>query len=264
MNWLEHIQPSKIKSLRHWNRYVRYIDSRSVVAAGRTEGHHKWPKSVGGANDAYNIISLSPREHFLAHLILHKAIGGPMSKAYWLMCNIKGERINSRAYDSAREESVKMLSLRMNADNPFRGKAHNPNTISKISEASKKQREPESKKRIFRQVWSKKPEVWKYAQTAHEAWLRYNKPGATRLSQLLDVGLTGMQLEYMVDRFRAAGSWKGFDPWIPSNDEYWVDQFPEAPVVIVDEEKHSELIDILLTGKKHSLETRRKIASSKP
>lgn len=261
-DWLKHIDRDRIKSEVHWGRYLRFIQSRPEGRVGYLEGHHKWPKSMGGLDDSYNIIKLTPREHFLAHLMLHIAIGGPMSTAYWLMCNQRGQRLNSRAYQSARQEVVVSYSKRMTENNPFRGKNHSEESISRISEFSKKQRESGSREVIARQVWKKKPEIWSLAKTTYESWIKYNKPGATRLAQLLDIGLTGMQLEYMVDRFKAASVWRGCKPWIPDEDEHWVKQFPNPPTIVVDEVKNKELIEILISGKKHSLSTRRKIASS--
>jgi hypothetical protein len=38
------------------------------------EAHHIIPKSLGGTNDKKNLVNLSPREHFIAHLLLTKMV----------------------------------------------------------------------------------------------------------------------------------------------------------------------------------------------
>src|SRR4051812_31227304 len=39
-----------------------------------TETHHIVPKSIGGSNDEENLVELTPREHFVAHLLLPKIL----------------------------------------------------------------------------------------------------------------------------------------------------------------------------------------------
>lgn len=36
------------------------------------ETHHKVPKSIGGTNDRNNLVNLTAREHYIAHLLLVK------------------------------------------------------------------------------------------------------------------------------------------------------------------------------------------------
>lgn len=43
-----------------------------VPVAGRVEKHHILPKCIGGTDDASNLVALSPRQHFVAHLLLAK------------------------------------------------------------------------------------------------------------------------------------------------------------------------------------------------
>lgn len=44
---------------------------------GYLERHHIKPKSLGGSNESSNIVPLTAREHFIAHLLLAKIYGGP-------------------------------------------------------------------------------------------------------------------------------------------------------------------------------------------
>lgn len=51
------------------NKRKEYIISNSGVY---TENHHIIPRSIGGSDDATNIVTLTAKEHFIAHLLLTK------------------------------------------------------------------------------------------------------------------------------------------------------------------------------------------------
>lgn len=63
-----------------------------------TERHHIIPKSLGGLDDASNIVKLSYREHFLCHLLLTKMTQGEnkrkMIYAMWMM-KLQGHKSSS-------------------------------------------------------------------------------------------------------------------------------------------------------------------------
>lgn len=53
--------------------YNNLIDSRRINEAdGYSENHHIIPKCLGGSDDKDNLIKLTAREHFIAHLLLTK------------------------------------------------------------------------------------------------------------------------------------------------------------------------------------------------
>ena len=75
------------------------------------EAHHIIPKSMGGTNCASNLVSLTPKEHFVAHHLLWKIHkNSKMHYAFWLMatrCSIDGRRdykVNSRTYETAKAQ----------------------------------------------------------------------------------------------------------------------------------------------------------------
>ena len=90
---------------------------------GYTERHHIIPKSLGGSNDDSNMITLTAREHFLAHYCLWKFSEGQskskMARAFSFMraSNNDGRYVNSRLYSSLRntmkhtEESKRKISF---------------------------------------------------------------------------------------------------------------------------------------------------------
>lgn len=82
---------------------------RERLLTGYTERHHIIPKCMGGDDSMENLISLTAREHFIAHWLLWRIHGTyPLAYAFFAMCiwkNGKQDRIktSSRAYQEARE-----------------------------------------------------------------------------------------------------------------------------------------------------------------
>ena len=88
----------------HWNRYVKFIEMcRKTAPSKRIRGyfiHHIVPKSylpIELRKDKDNLIVLSSRQHYIAHLILWKALDGPMAKAFLLTS--KFGSLSSRQYE---------------------------------------------------------------------------------------------------------------------------------------------------------------------
>ena len=87
---------------------INNAQSRGSSDAEYYELHHIIPKSMGGTNDADNLVKLTAREHFLCHLLLVKAVSSEFKKkmnfAYWRMCNATGNRHTptSRQYELGR------------------------------------------------------------------------------------------------------------------------------------------------------------------
>lgn len=76
------------------------------------ERHHIVPKSMGGSNDKDNRVLLTPKEHYICHLLLTKMVNGinkqKMAYALWNLANVKGNKnqmrhkLSSRAYEMTR------------------------------------------------------------------------------------------------------------------------------------------------------------------
>jgi hypothetical protein len=103
---------------RHLRIYRQFIEGRQNRIIGDsiyTELHHIWPRSLGGTNEPDNLIRLTAREHFIAHLILWKSLGGKMTYAFWRMAHSKqnGESywLSSRQYKSLKEDLAKEVSV---------------------------------------------------------------------------------------------------------------------------------------------------------
>jgi len=122
----------------HWNRYINFIYSRRyrIIPKGiYIENHHIIPKSLNG-EDKGNIIKLTAREHFIAHLILWKCLGGKMSRAFWYMIHIKNkEKLTSRQYEVLRKNAGKYQSNLISGKNhPMYGRHHSEETKKKIGD----------------------------------------------------------------------------------------------------------------------------------
>lgn len=112
--------------MHHLNRYLRFIESRVVIInAPFVEKHHILPKALFPEykTNIFNIIKLTTREHFIAHYMLAKALGGVMWAALKYMFDAKpahyGRRyvkITSRVYEQAKIEASLFLSKRTKAN----------------------------------------------------------------------------------------------------------------------------------------------------
>lgn len=63
------------------NKYTRWYynivtNATFRIPTGYTEKHHIIPKSCGGSNSKENLVKLTPKEHFICHLLLTKMVEG--------------------------------------------------------------------------------------------------------------------------------------------------------------------------------------------
>jgi len=116
------------------------------------EKHHIIPKSLNGTNENFNIVKLTPREHFIAHILLTKMVYEKIHKRSMAFALIAMKRSNnktgynrvgnSRLYEKIKVTILPLISGENNgfyndhrftgSNNPFYGKKHTPETIEKI------------------------------------------------------------------------------------------------------------------------------------
>lgn len=125
--------------LKHYEALLERAQKRPLSTAVYYETHHIIPKCLGGSNEAYNLVKLTAKEHFFAHLLLTKIYPeeGKIHTAFWFMCNQRGRgrQVNrvspsSRQYAVAKEAFIQQVkkektgvknpgqSLRMKQNNP--------------------------------------------------------------------------------------------------------------------------------------------------
>ena len=104
------------------NKYTKWYNQITERARNRiidtyTETHHVQPRSLGGTDDASNLVELTAREHFICHWLLTKIhIGDSRNKmlsAFFLMKgnnSYQNRYINGKAYEILREEYAQYIS----------------------------------------------------------------------------------------------------------------------------------------------------------
>lgn len=132
---------------RYLSRYLKFIQTRPGKRVKySTHLHHILPKAKDFYPEykdlkehSWNGVHLTPREHFIAHYLLHKAFPGTsQTLAFYNMANIAGKR-NSRAYQEARKAHIE--SLKDLHANPERNK--------KIGDYWRGRKRPEQSQRLI-------------------------------------------------------------------------------------------------------------------
>lgn len=151
------------------------------------EKHHIIPKCMNGSNDNDNLVLLTGREHFIAHMLLYNIYPDNQKIAYALLgMTIKSKKqnreykISARIYEELRKnlkhstETKKKISKNtVGENNPMYGKKQSDETKKKISEANKgrKQSEETKKKKSKAHLGKRrKPFTEEHKQNLKEAW----------------------------------------------------------------------------------------------
>lgn len=116
--------------------YLRLMDrAKDRKIDGYLERHHVHPKSLGGKNEKSNIVSLSAREHFVAHLLLPKAL---VDKSHSKKMGSALNRMLSDKYGNRYKPSSKLYDVarKAHADAMFERDV-SQETRAKISKAHK-------------------------------------------------------------------------------------------------------------------------------
>lgn len=128
------------KSNKYTAWYIKIIENASTQLRSKKdryyEAHHIIPKSFGGSNQKTNLVLLTPREHFVCHLLLPKMMLDPVKvgKMVYAFYRMKHKHKNSRLFERFR---VSYGALTTGENNPFHGRTHTPETKAKISRLGK-------------------------------------------------------------------------------------------------------------------------------
>lgn len=99
------------------NKYTKWYyqiieNARNRELDGYGENHHIIPRSLGGCDDFENMVKLTAREHYVAHMLLVKMLeGNPAYKMAWAFHRMVFSRVKrkdlmdltSRQYETARK-----------------------------------------------------------------------------------------------------------------------------------------------------------------
>ena len=93
--------------MNHAAVYRQLIDKARSRARplGYVEKHHVVPRALGGGDDEDNLVYLTAREHYIAHMLLAKIYGGLMWSALLILKGGKHRYNNSRFFEIAREKA---------------------------------------------------------------------------------------------------------------------------------------------------------------
>jgi len=130
------------------------------------EKHHIVPKSKGGTNQSSNLIWLTGREHFVAHMLLAHIYGGGMWQAAKMMKQSNKNQIrvyNSRLYEIAKREWTNYL----------KGKPRPKNVVEALDKARTGRKASEETKAKMSAVRKGRPRFgdpskWKHSDEAKE------------------------------------------------------------------------------------------------
>lgn len=136
--------PEDVKLYKNYTRYITFITSRPKRDLRKENNyniHHILPKSMGGTNEENNLIKLTEREHFIAHLILWNCGYTEMSRAFWIMNNtgVKHEGLlTSRQFERLRlDKSLDISRMQMGPLNRMYGTHKTEEQKRNISEKLK-------------------------------------------------------------------------------------------------------------------------------
>ena len=128
--------------MNYVNVYYSIIKNRlDNPVEGYVECHHIVPKSEGGTDNDDNIVALTAREHYIAHLLLAKIYNDyKMWHAVNLMSRLNAKvKINSRLYEMVRINSARTHSEFMKGKPSWnKGKKMSEEQKQKLSDATKK------------------------------------------------------------------------------------------------------------------------------
>lgn len=143
-----------------YNKLIHHAQQRNLPEGVYVERHHILPKCLGGDNTNTNLVSLTGREHYIAHLLLWKMY--PLNKkilfAFKMMCTAtnNGKRntfTTSRFYERARiefKEHLKNLpeEIRNKISAALKGRKQSPESVEKRRQTRLKNNKPRSAQAI--------------------------------------------------------------------------------------------------------------------
>ena len=138
-----------VKNERYFQKYLDFCHSKQCRGIKKTKGfhrHHIFPKSFERIDENWNIVLLTHREHYIAHLLLVKACEHSKALKGFIHVARKVGITNSRAYssrESAWRQSQKDHMIAYYSD---------PENRKKTGEKSKGKRRTEEQKQRQREA----------------------------------------------------------------------------------------------------------------
>jgi hypothetical protein len=221
-----------------YNNIVRRGQNR--ILEGYSEKHHIVPRCMGGTDEVTNLVSLTPEEHYLCHLLLvkiHPKNIRLVKAAMFMVSSNNNVKRNNKAYGWLKRQYSEYMRGPNNPQkiNPIKGEQHY---------AFGKKLSPdhftENGKKVLadKMLGNKNPcagikpwnhpratdvtrALWKRADEIHNIWIVNNKPSYCKLYGLTmnknynwkDDGKEAGPFMNMVKYFRSG--------WVPTADIEW-------------------------------------------
>ena len=105
-------EPIKNKYHSWYYNLIEKARDRTKIDGCYYEAHHIIPRCMGGTEEKTNLVNLTLREHYIAHLLLSKMFAGGESKrkmyfALWrMLLNVK--KRNSRVFEMYRKQYIEV------------------------------------------------------------------------------------------------------------------------------------------------------------
>lgn len=148
--------------------YYRIIEKYSNVG-DIFESHHIIPKSLGGTDDASNLVNVSPRVHFILHQLLYRMTKGEDKRKMYYAALMMGHTRKVKTgshYQLLREQFPSIQSKRMKGNVPWnKGKegCFSEETIEKFKKTRKgnvySRKLTDTQIKEIRKLYEEKPEI---------------------------------------------------------------------------------------------------------
>ena len=125
------------------NKYTKWymmIVSHPDKSATYFERHHIIPRSLGGANTKDNLVQLSARQHFVAHLLLTKMVDGKAkSKMCWALHRMafSKNKHQTRVFTASEYDMARKIFAE-NARETQKKRTFSQETLQKMRDSSRK------------------------------------------------------------------------------------------------------------------------------
>jgi len=201
---------------------------------GYIEKHHIIPRCLGGTDDDTNLVSLTPEEHYLCHLLLVKIYPNNIrlvKAAMFMVSANKDQQRNNKVYGWLKRQYSDYMK---GPNNPTKINGAWNKGMTFTTSLRKTAISDEERKIISKRMKTKNPNagvkpwnhpratdytksIWKQADKIYEVWLQNNKPSYCRLHSLVrgtmyDNKTVGPFMN-MVKYFR--------NGWVPTDDPEW-------------------------------------------
>lgn len=206
------------------------------ILEGYKEKHHIVPRCLGGTDEIANLVSLTPEEHYLCHLLLVKIYPNNIrlvKAAMFMISSTDHVKRNNKAYGWLKRQYSNYMRGPNNPQklNPVKGKNHyafgkplSPNHFTKsgrkvLSEKMTGSKNPCAGIKPWNHPRATEytKSIWKNADEIYEVWKNNKQPSYCRLHRLVRGGMYDSvsvgPFMNIVKYFR--------NGWIPVEDTEW-------------------------------------------